>query len=97
MTKRTFEVEVSATVCIVVDTDYTTDFGDALDPRRMEGIYSDVDTPEAMVAHLAYNAVRNGYRVASSLDGWADLPPEAVDMILIDVDAPEFNVEEKTL
>lgn len=40
---------------------------------RMEGIYSNVRTPEDIWTHLAYNAIFNGVTDAYRLDGWAEL------------------------
>jgi hypothetical protein len=73
------DVEVTVTDAPVGDTDDGPMH--PLDPRRMEGIY-DLSDPAAMLQHLAYNAVSNGLRTASALDGWGDisvLPDEATD------------------
>ena len=92
MTVRKFDVEVRATVTIAVDTDITTEeYGDALNPRRQDGIYN-LETPEELLAHLAYNAVANQREDAVGLDGWADLPREAVCMVVeFDVDAHDVQ------
>ena len=37
-------------------------------------------TEEDVLAHLAYNALANGCENATMLDGWADLPADAVSM-----------------
>lgn len=41
-------------------------------------------TEEDVLAHLAYNALVNGCENAALLDGWADLPADAVSMEVID-------------
>lgn len=84
--KRKYLVDVEATVEIVIDHDHRSEYGDALDPRRMEGIYGRVESREDMLRHLAYNAVANGYGTADRLDGWADLPRDTVAMDVRDVD-----------
>lgn len=43
-------------------------------------------TEQEVLEHLAYNAVRNGRSDATMLDGWADLPADAVVMDLDDVE-----------
>jgi hypothetical protein len=40
----------------------------------------------AVLAHLAYNAVANGVEDANRLDGWADLPSGTLTMQIRDVD-----------
>lgn len=37
-------------------------------------------TEEDVLQHLAYNCAVNGQQNAASLDGWADLPVDAVQM-----------------
>lgn len=78
--KRTFDVEVRGTVTVTVDLEHEgQDYGNALDIARQEGIYN-LASVEEMVAHLAYNAAANNQDDATRLDGWADLPAEAVQM-----------------
>ena len=74
MADKTYELTIPVTVKITVADEAVGD-GEQLhplDPRRMDGIY-DVPTPRAMLEHLAYNAVANGKRCASGLDGWGDI------------------------
>lgn len=40
----------------------------------------DLHTEEDVINHLAYNCLANGCENATMLDGWADLPAEAVEM-----------------
>lgn len=74
MSETTYDVTVPVTVRITVSDEKVGDGEQMhpLDPRRMEGIY-DLDSPEDMLDHLAYNAVSNGKRCASGLDGWGDI------------------------
>lgn len=49
--------------------------------------FYDLDTPQKVIAHLAYNAVANGLTDLRGLDGWADLPHDAATMRAdVDVD-----------
>lgn len=43
-------------------------------------------TEKDVLDHLAYNCIANGEQNASRLDGWADLPKEAVEMEIREVD-----------
>lgn len=76
MADKTYKLMVPVEVTITVADEPVGDPGDGamhpLDPRRMEGIY-DCEDPDAMLRHLAYNAVANGKRCASGLDGWGDI------------------------
>ena len=45
----------------------------------------DLHTAGDVLNHLAYNAVANGQVNAKSLDGWADLPADAVRMEVVEV------------
>lgn len=47
------------------------------------GMY-DLHTERQVLEHLAYNCVANGVGSASRLDGWADLPPEAATMRVVE-------------
>ena len=91
---RTFEVEVRSTVTVTVDTDArgAAEYGDALNPRRQDGIYN-LETAHELIAHLAYNAVANQRDNAKQLDGWADLPENAVQM-RAEHDVDEHDVRE---
>lgn len=46
----------------------------------------DLHTEQDVLKHLAYNCVANGCENATMLDGWADLPREAVRMRVAEVD-----------
>jgi hypothetical protein len=73
VSETTYELTVPVTVKVTVKDGPVGDMTmHPLDPRRMEGIY-DLDSPEAMLNHLAYNAVMNGKECASGLDGWGDV------------------------
>lgn len=83
MPEKSYELTVPVTVRITVADELvgTDPKMHPLDPRRMEGIY-DIEDPDGMLRHLAYNAVANGKVCASGLDGWGDiyvLPDEAAD------------------
>lgn len=43
-------------------------------------VYRGIRTEEDVLNHLAYNCVANGVENAALLDGWADLPRDAVQM-----------------
>jgi hypothetical protein len=49
-------------------------------------VYYSLTTPEDVIDHLASACVRLGIEDASRLDGWADLRPGAVTMLVEDVD-----------
>jgi hypothetical protein len=90
---RTFDVDVICTVTVTVDTSHVSEYGDPLDVRRQEGIYN-LQTEAEMVAHLAYNAAANGRDDATRLDGWGDLPAEAVQM-RVEYEVAELDVRER--
>lgn len=61
------------------------------DPDVIEGVtgpngdkwraqFYDLHDEEDVLAHLAYNCIANGCESAAMLDGWADLPADAVQM-----------------
>jgi len=52
----------------------------------------DLHTRNDVLQHLAYNCAINGQSNASSLDGWADLPKEAVSMHVVGIE--ELDVRE---
>lgn len=80
--KKKYRIRTEVDVIIEVDEDYSDDWGGLLDPRRQEGIYN-LETRDEMLRHLAYNALVNGQRDASRLDGWADI---SADHLAMDVD-----------
>lgn len=51
-------------------------------------------TKADVLEHLGYNCVANGCENASMLDGWADLPPDAVEMRVGDVERSAFDVND---
>ena len=44
-----------------------------------------LESEDDVLKHLAYNCAVNGAKNASLLDGWADLPAEAVAMQIVGV------------
>ena len=44
--------------------------------------YKSLDTVEQVIKHFAFNCVANGVERVNRLDGWADLPDDAVTMNL---------------
>ena len=52
--------------------------------------YGDIDTPEKVYEHLAFNVMANGIEDIRRLDDWADVPDDAVRMRL---DRNSFAVE----
>lgn len=48
-------------------------------------MFYDLRTEDDVLEHWAYNALANNVGEASRLDGWADLPPEAVTMRVVGV------------
>lgn len=51
--------------------------------------FYDLHTRERVLTHWAYNAIANGRTSVEQLDGWADLPRDAVRMTVTEVDAIE--------
>jgi hypothetical protein len=45
----------------------------------------DLRTEQDVLDHWAANAIRNGVRDVSELDGWADVPAGTVTMTVVDV------------
>ncbi len=48
-------------------------------------------TERDVIEHLAYNCVANGCTNAKLLDGWADLPADAVSMRIVYTDPEEVR------
>lgn len=87
-----YEVTIETTVRIEVDPAYRDEYGTLIEPERLEGIYT-MESREDVLEHLAYNAVINGQRDATRLDGWANVPAEhlsmdVTDFHLLDVTSP---------
>lgn len=60
---------------------------DVLDLNRGESVYGDAfEDEDALLQHLAINLIGEGLSL-SSLDGWADLPRDAVRVRVDDVEA----------
>lgn len=51
----------------------------------------DLKTEDAVLEHLAYNAAVNGHTNGTLLDGWADLPEDAISMKVNDADLWEVD------
>lgn len=49
--------------------------------------FYDLHTEADVIEHFAYNAATNGVRRVNQLDGWADLPDDAVEMVVTTEDA----------
>lgn len=98
-TTGVFDVEVRCTVRVTVtDPDVVRRCVENHDDRGVpqrdvqggEGwwnVYYPTKTRDAVLAHLACNAVANHLRRAVDLDGWADVEPDAAIMSLEDVGA----------
>lgn len=52
------------------------------------GCYGYILTEDDALQHWAYNAVTNGEQDVTMLDGWADLPRNAVTMQVQDINFP---------
>lgn len=86
-TIREVEVEIKATVEIIVDDDAPKDWLSRVTdhdfPYRMK-------TENAGLEHLAFNATVNGVRDANDLDGWADV---LRGMVRVNVKQRDFEAE----
>jgi hypothetical protein len=81
-TKR--RVEFTRTVVVTVnDPDVIERVTGPNGDNWREQLY-DLHSEEDVLAHLAYNCVANGCENARMLDGWADLPADAVTMEVVD-------------
>jgi hypothetical protein len=77
---------ITATVTLICDVKIVINDPDVL--TRVTGPGGDewrsqlynLRTEKDVFEHLAYNRLANGCENAKSLDGWADLPKEAVSM-----------------
>lgn len=89
MSKHRITVEVEVEIDVHDESVITrcvenhNDRGEPQEPARggrgwRDIYYGDVDTPERVIEHLAYNYVVNGTENVGRLDGWADLGPGAV-------------------
>lgn len=72
---RKFVVDVVVPVSIVVHDEEALSRGQ--DPEWGEQLYGTMDE-DAALRHWAHNAVANGVTTVTRLDGWADLPDNAV-------------------
>lgn len=80
MMPTNYEVQVMSTVEVTInDPDVIERVTGPNGDEWRDGLYQ-LHTAQDVLEHLAANAVANGLRDASLLDGWADLPPEAVEM-----------------
>ncbi len=74
-----FDVEMQVFVKVTVNDDRVIDRPvNNVDGWR-DDLY-DLRTRNEVLEHLAFNAIANGYENAKHLDGWADLPEDAVQM-----------------
>ena len=82
-----FEIGIEATVRIIVSDDAPADvFTRAGAKEFQDALYGDsVRDKDTTLAHWAYNAVANGISSAHRLDGWGDLDPGVVYMIVDNV------------
>jgi hypothetical protein len=77
---KTFHVELIRTVEITInDPDVIERVTGPNGDNWREQLYN-LHTEEDVLAHLAGNCLANGQENASNLDGWGDLPVEAVQM-----------------
>lgn len=94
-TERSFMVYVSVPVRIVVrDRDVIRRPVENIDGWR-DDLYP-LDTEQKVLEHLAFNAVYNHYDNGKYLDGWADLDPDALEMVLVRDGSAEYDIEETT-
>ena len=56
--------------------------------------YRAMEDESDVIDMFVYNAIANGVSRATSLDGWADLDPDAVRMDVTDVQVDGFHVTE---
>jgi hypothetical protein len=85
MSAQVFDVEMQVTVRVTIK--------DPLVIRRpvenidnWQGDLYPLFTQDDVLEHLAYNAVVNGRENARLMDGWADLPEDAVKMEVYSAD-----------
>jgi hypothetical protein len=82
--RATMSTKLQASVAAEVTVDVAINDYDGVVGRHVEGrvepMYSDLTTEDAILRHLAYNAVANGVERANRLDGWADLADDAATM-----------------
>lgn len=87
---RTYEVEMRVPVRITVNDERVIDHPvNNVDGWR-DDLYN-LRTRDEVLEHLAFNAVCNGAENALRLDGWADLPENAVQM---DIDRNGVSLED---
>lgn len=90
--KGTFDVEMRVVVRVTVrDPDVIRRPIENVDSWR-DDLY-DLRTRSDVLAHLAFNCVRNGSQNAQLLDGWADLPRDAASMTVREIDFDGIEVK----
>ena len=79
--------EVRATVLITIHDDVAPAdlITRGMDPEFASAYYGEMDE-KAVLDHWAYNAVMNGVSSPHRLDGWADIPKDAVDLWVTDAE-----------
>lgn len=88
MPEQVFDVVMEVSVRVVVTDDRVIDRPvNNVDGWR-DDLY-DLRTRDQVLNHLAFNCIRNGRENALLMDGWADLPENAVTMTIRDVDPDE--------
>lgn len=75
----TFDIDFNGIVEVTVND--PSAFDRVNEPEWVKDYYG-IDSKAAMIEHLAWNAVANGYHDASRLDGFADLEPGVITMEL---------------
>jgi hypothetical protein len=92
--KGTYDVEMRVVVRVTVrDPDVIRRPVENIDGWRND-LY-DLKTRDDVLAHLAFNCVRNGSQTTQLLDGWADLPRDAASMVVSGVDFDDMTVGEE--
>ncbi len=85
---QVFEVEVAVIVRITVRNPNAIDRCVNNEDGWRDTLY-DLETTNDVLRHWAFNAVMNGREDVRKLEGWADLPPNAVTL---DVRRDSFDV-----
>lgn len=83
MTKKMYTLPIEANVHILVNESAPPDlFSRGQDAAWAASMYGPM-TERQILEHWAFNAVVNGILHVSSLDGWADVARDAVDIEVV--------------
>lgn len=80
MAKRSFTIEVRGSATIEIDEDVIA----AVDDEWRQDFY-DLDSPEEIAAHIAYNEIVNSWGL-SHLDGFANFPDSYAKVGDVDIE-----------